>query len=522
MTRIHPTRQRTSHDAAWNTLIEFAALFRTEAPWTDLEFLPPIAIEHPDDGETAYCTLMRTPGESCIVMVYLGIDGLKLWLDDITGRIRPESPTERAALDEFPDEEEEIQLLYQRFHGYLITFNGPGSPSVHRKVRLPHARTANSQERVFTSFEVIAYPRGEDSREPAPEELDRLGEILLGLRSVAEALRLDGEEFIASRGENELWHISPALDPERREMSWKGAWRSSPVSIAELEEQRLDIEESILDGVDEISLLKSLAVEENEESTWKALAPNLTRRNDGILLVTTRDPVRLSHRDAPPFHRRALGLISVPACSFIGAVALEDPEEKPVEVRRALLELLLALGSIPALMVVTEKCEEEILQPMADAFGFRIHCDPMPENLRAGICEAIADHFAEIADGKVNEDGLHAVMKQTGELSEAGPASDRLKQVIEQLDGFCSDHLTPTLYQEAIDLATTIDLALSPSPLRRGRAEGWACAIACHVNRGESRITTEEICEWFGVAETTARRRLKMIEEIATEVAHAH
>ena len=534
MTRNHPTLNRASNRAALSTLLDIATLFRTEAPWSDMELLPPVAVKDLAGGETAYCTMLRSHGHSCVFMVYLGESGLQLWLDDLTGRIDPDSPVERLGLEDVPEEHIDVQLLFRRFHGYLINFNEPGTPPIHRRHRFPTARTSNAAEKHYTSFEVVAYPKGEDSREPRADEIDRVGEILIQLQSVAETLRIDGEAFIAARGVNELWTLSPTFDSEKCEVRWEGAWEESLVSIMEIDEQRLMAEEAMLDEAVVERSRRSIGSEEMEQAILEQVAPSLRRGRKRLMVMTTPEPIRVSAIDKPRVMKRVLALISLPEQRLVGGVTLDNPEIDGGELRIALLKLMIGLGEVPAALVVGEESLEEDLVSLSQSIGFEIERTSQPKKLRTKLSEKIAAHFREVAEGKQGDSWASitkAELEMQGPMTARREPSRSLRDIITHLDRFCEEHGSATIYQEGVDLAAYLDIALSPTPLHRGRPEHWACAITCHVLRNNSNdsrdgdrqaMTLEDICNGFDVSEETVHKRMELIEQTLGETVAVH
>ena len=92
--------------------------------------------------------------------------------------------------------------------------------------------------------------------------------------------------------------------------------------------------------------------------------------------------------------------------------------------------------------------------------------------------------------------------------------------VVAQTDAFCRDHLT----EEYRDLARAMTATLSrkrPSPLASGQPRTWACGII-HVlgqlnflsdKASQPYMTMAEVCTAFGVGQSTASAKAKVISD---------
>ena len=92
--------------------------------------------------------------------------------------------------------------------------------------------------------------------------------------------------------------------------------------------------------------------------------------------------------------------------------------------------------------------------------------------------------------------------------------------IVARTDAICTEHMDGRFAQLARFAAAAL-ARKRPSPLEHGRANTWACGIVyalCYVNflfeKGQPyHITVEELCEAFGVAESTGLRRFKLVRE---------
>ena len=92
--------------------------------------------------------------------------------------------------------------------------------------------------------------------------------------------------------------------------------------------------------------------------------------------------------------------------------------------------------------------------------------------------------------------------------------------VVALTDAFCRDHLT----EEYRDLARAMAAALSrkrPSPLASGQSRTWACGIIHLLGQlnflsdktTQPYMTTAEVCTAFGVGQSTASAKAKVISD---------
>jgi len=92
--------------------------------------------------------------------------------------------------------------------------------------------------------------------------------------------------------------------------------------------------------------------------------------------------------------------------------------------------------------------------------------------------------------------------------------------IVALTDSVCTEHLNPRYAQLARWAAAAL-ARKRPSPLGKGRANTWACAIVyalAYVNfvfdEGQpDHMTTADLCAAFGVAERTGESRSKLVRE---------
>jgi hypothetical protein len=92
--------------------------------------------------------------------------------------------------------------------------------------------------------------------------------------------------------------------------------------------------------------------------------------------------------------------------------------------------------------------------------------------------------------------------------------------IVALTDPVCAEHLDPRFAQLA-RLAAAALARKRPSPLEKGRANTWACAIVyalCYVNFVFDQdqpysLTADELCAALGVAERTGERRSRRVRE---------
>jgi len=95
------------------------------------------------------------------------------------------------------------------------------------------------------------------------------------------------------------------------------------------------------------------------------------------------------------------------------------------------------------------------------------------------------------------------------------------EEIVGLTDGFCKAHLN----EEYGELSRTLAMKLArkrPSPLLRGRADTWACAIVYTIGKVNflfdktqtPHMRADELCRKFGVSSATVCPKSKMIRDL--------
>lgn len=515
MHTLHPTPARPTTEE-WSRFLSVVAEYRRAEPWEVLdEKYPLIAVENPLGGETAYCIPSPHIRRGAALTIYLGRDGLEYYRNPFGStktRARPQDD------DSASDRE---KSTWNTFEGYSLIF-------VDEKI-FPDARyhliplSPNDQHSGRLRYiEVRRHTGEEDPCEPDSLQLDFLGDILRNLIETTEQVQQEGERFLERAGPGEIWTLTPEIDPVTFAIDWKGAWKRPEIPL--LPDPIEPSDEGIpIPGILSPSETDPHPATPQELSLWREILPELERSDDMFLLFVTPEAIRVSRKNAPPIRRRVLGILSVVDGAFVASVALDDPQENPVEVRRGILEVLQAREEIPSVVNVGDRRLHAMLSPLSRTFGFVLLYREMPTEIATEITSFIEFQITRVTDGHA-EDGEFGIMMK-GEEPQGipnRPPSDALSDVMLPLEHFCSENFTATLYQEALDLTAWLDYSDDPSPLERGRPEVWACGIAWFIASEHNlwhkpqneRLTTDALCEWFGVKKRTADRRREKIREI--------
>ncbi len=75
----------------WAVLYEAAIGFKGVAPWQWMADDDLFAVENPSDGEVGYCAVLGKEGEEFGLVVFVGQEGYRSYLQIVTGEVEPES-----------------------------------------------------------------------------------------------------------------------------------------------------------------------------------------------------------------------------------------------------------------------------------------------------------------------------------------------------------------------------------------------------------------------------------------------
>lgn len=525
----HPTTRRPSQ-AEWNHFLAIAADFRRAAAWASLEDLLPVAVEDPQGGRTAYCSVFEDRDYGVGLTVYLGRDGLEAY----RGLLEMTAGADTNLAAGVPPTEQEADRYFLLFDGLHICLHSRGRPTMLNQHRLPTPPTESPAR--LDAVEVIRLARNGSPRDPNAAELDRAGDILSGLIATADDAAACGDSLLLPNP-HLVWTVTPRIDPETKEMTWEGEWKEPEIPIMpdRFDERQKVVELNRSGPVGNGDAPMPLGEDRfpatpGELGQWVTAREEIAQSDETLLLLITHEPVRVSPRVGPPVLRRLLGVVSLLTSEFVGSVALEDPIGDPREVRSGLLEVVSGRGEIPSTICVDDDHLHDILVPFARIFEIVLINRPLPLEAGPELTACIAAHVARVADGEA-EEGEYGVMMKGGPGGFPNrPPSEAFTRVMRRIEGFASEQFPATLYQEVIDLTAWLDFAEDPSPFERGRPEIWACAIAWYV-ASEHRlwyeagngngsgavpvpISFDDICAWFEVKKRTAEKKQERIREL--------
>lgn len=486
-----PVRQNTPPTADQLLLFRKAAEeLRDRAPWEFMYDRPIIAVEHPFEAETFYCSVEDAQEGSPGVRIYRGEDGLSLPSRTEDYLCMPVSFGQeyRTRVGKELREDLETRLVSVMFEGYPE----PESIQIH-----------GGPESSITG-----------------EDLDFLTFVLTLLTSVVDEIEQDPRGFLEGAPLGAVYRFRPTIDEQTHEISWDRAW-----VVPEENDTLLGLPANVSRPLlDEFRLRYGVDPERSDpQYPWHPRQLREFCRN--VYPSDTTMQIGCSEGDLRIPLTSPQEVEITPVCLFIWRsprvplmASVAKKRESPGN------ETFVALSMVecearPSRLESISPAADRVVAAVGRILGipFALSAEVEARTPSDDILQREIDRVG--TTGSIDSEDF----KDSRSLRRLGPFFDldnvswpeHLAPIVALLRTYPSPPTHPAFEAIAIRYLEEIDRSADPSPILRGRPEIWACTIVYMLawqrgawqGRYRDRRSAEELCAFFGASSSTVRKK---------------